>query len=287
MGEVVQTECRVCLTEGKPFFSVRSWPLVRCPSCGFVQVAREPSLAELDEIYSKNYFDPVKYKKNDSLEREIKRRLNLMERANIPKNAKVLEIGCATGFFLERIKSEYDVHATDYSKSDIEQLKTQFPELAMKLHSGRIEDLPYPEGFFDAILMWDVLEHIWDVKELSKKLKLWLKPGGVLLLSSPDISGPVPRMMKKRWAFMTPPEHLSFFSRRSLLELFKPLGFELMYYRSLGKWVNLGFLIYKIGRVFPGFGRLRLQERIPGFMSMIPLYVPTQDIFYSILRKRG
>ena len=55
--------------------------------------------------------------------------------------------------------------------------------------------------------------------EVGRKLMGHLKPGGYLVLSTPSIDAPIARAMGRYWAFMTPPEHLGFFSGRSFRRL--------------------------------------------------------------------
>ncbi|MCB0378301.1 MAG: class I SAM-dependent methyltransferase [Bdellovibrionales bacterium] len=285
MSNLESKSCRVCSVEVKPILEVRHWPLSQCPECRLVQVARKPSAQELEEIYSSHYFTSDKYENTLPLEKENQRRLSLLQNCGLKKGDSVLEIGCATGTFLEKITSDFDVYAMDYSQDSINEVKRKNPSLADRLKAGPIEELSYPAQAFDAIVMWDVLEHLWDVKAVAEQLKTWLKPGGFLLISSPDIGAPLAQISGSRWAFMTPPEHLTFFSKKSLARLFQPLDFKTVVFFRRGKWANFAFLLYKLGRVFPGFGRLKLHEKLPKFLSRRSLYVPTNDIFYAVLQK--
>ena len=85
---------------------------------------------------------------------------------------------------------------------------------------------------------------------------------------------------------MTPPEHLSFFSDTSLTKIADITGFDIIFNKNKGKAVNLGFLFYKLKRIFPNL----VPEFILKFFKLkyvkrIFVYVPTQDIKYAVLKK--
>jgi hypothetical protein len=86
---------------------------------------------------------------------------------------------------------------------------------------------------------------------------------------------------------MTPPEHLSLFSRRSLDFLFEQrLNMHIVRWMSRGKWTNLGFVVYKLGRVMPG---IIPEKRVELFnnrsLSKWQVYIPTGDIHYIVIQK--
>jgi hypothetical protein len=91
--------------------------------------------------------------------------------------------------------------------------------------------------------------------------------------------------MGRRWAFMTPPQHLGFFNGASIGRLLEGrLGLRIVASASTGKWVNVGFLLYKLGRVFPSVGPVASRvQRSP--LARAVVYVPTADIQYVTARK--
>jgi hypothetical protein len=126
-----------------------------------------------------------------------------------------------------------------------------------------------------------------DPKAVLRRLVTHLRPGGALLLSTPDIGALTARLLRRRWAFMTPPEHLGFFDRRSMRFLLEhELGLSVSRSVAKGKWANLGFLAYKLQRVFPDLIPLRLTERVQqSALAAGALYVPTADVRYVLARK--
>lgn len=284
----MQNSCRLCASPWlKKHFDVRGCTLDRCGTCGFVQVREQPDPEALKAIYSEGYFAKSKYDDKLAQARENERRLGLLRRAGVPHGARVLDAGCATGDFLAAAGQYFDMWGLDVSAFATDVARQQNPQFAHQIFTGFVEDQRFPPSFFDAIVMWDVIEHIWDPKAVLQRLVEHLKPGGVLILSTPDIGALTASLMRSRWAFMTPPEHLGFFSEPSLQFLLERLlGLRKIWSRANGKWANLGFIVYKVGRVFPGMvpsGLARVVQDGP--LGRVSLYVPTGDIRYVAARK--
>jgi 2-polyprenyl-3-methyl-5-hydroxy-6-metoxy-1,4-benzoquinol methylase len=271
----------------RPHFEVRGSHLDRCPACSFVQVRDQPTADDLRELYGSDYFEHGKYQDEFAQAREVRRRLALLERAGVPKGGRVLDAGCATGDFLHAAQGSYEMWGLDVSAHAAEVARARNPSCAHRIFTGFVEDQAFEPGSFDAIVMWDVVEHLWDPRLVLSRLIEHLRPGGSLLLSTPDIGAYVARLMQRRWAFMTPPEHLGFFSRRSLTYVLEQsLGLKIVASQASGKWANLGFLMYKLRRVFPDVVPARLVDRFrASAAAALAVYVPTSDVRYVAARK--
>lgn len=261
--------------------------LERCASCGYVQVREKPTQEELLDCYSPTYFDHGKYADTFALRKENERRISLIRNQRVSKGAKVLDAGCATGDFLSFARLDYDMWGLDVSEFAIGRAQKKNPEIASQIRSGFVEDQSYPDGFFDVIVLWDVLEHLWDPVEVCRRLLRTLRPGGCLCISTPNVGSFVARVMGKYWAFMTVPEHLGFCNRKTMRYLLQErLHLELVEWKTKGKWANLGFVLYKLKRIFP---RLVPQALVDLFrtriLRWIAIYVPSADIQYAVARK--
>lgn len=283
-------KCRICGAGGLRLRLVaRGQEIWRCGECGFEQVAHEPSKEVLDAIYSDAYFTSAKYKGDPvALEKEDSRRMELLGRWVRP-GAVVLDAGCSTGDFLASAKSRYEMHGVDYSEFAVGVARERNPEIAHQLHAGKLEESPLTGKSFDAICLWDVIEHIWEPMPVIADLLGRLKPGGVLVMSTPAIDAPTARVLGAYWPFMTPPEHLGFFTRRAFEQAARQQAdCELVYHRRLGKWANLAFIAYKVGRIAPRWFPMFLLKPLQLWpLKKLSMYVPTNDIQYVVLRKRG
>lgn len=281
--------CRLCAENVQPCKNMKfgRFELKRCASCGFQQISPQPTEQELDSLYGDLYFQKSKYTDPTAIELEYKRRHKLMALAGITKGDKLLEIGCGAGQFIATCSEQYNWYGVDVSPAGIELARKRMPEFATeRLTASRIEEFePSIENSkFDGVLIFDTIEHVYDPKVVLEKAAEWLKPGGHLILSTPDIGAPMARLTGKRWPFMTPPEHLSFFTHGALDKLFSQNELKTIYGKSCGKYANLAFIIYKAGRVgmLPkSLGRLAAKIGL----GKITLYVPTGDVLYSIAQK--
>lgn len=280
--------CRLCsATELELHFEVRGSVLDRCRSCGFVQVRDQPTAEELRTLYADNYFKRGKYEDEFAQRKESERRLSLLARAGVAPGGRVLDAGCATGDFLVVGGARYEMWGLDISAYATDVARSKYPEGAARIYTGFIEDQSFEPAFFDAIVLWDVVEHIWDPRSVLERLTTHLRPGGALIFSTPDIGALTARLMRRRWAFMTPPEHLGFFSESSIRYLLEQrLGLKTIASESLGKWANVGFLAYKLGRVFPSLVPAPLARGVQKSpLGSLALYVPTRDVRYVAARK--
>ena len=288
--------CRICGNpQTKILFYCNGWEIVQCDNCNLIQLGRQPTEAELASIYSDKYFKSSKYELNRSaldqvaLDRAAKleqqRRLAWLERAGVKPRGKILDVGCATGDFVIAATDRYEVWGLDVSDYAIREARNRCSLPYDRLQAGSLYAIPFGDRMFDAIVLWDVLEHLGDPAAAMEQIKRSLKIGGVFVCSTPNIGAWTAKIMKKRWAFMTPPEHICFYDRVTLERLLREYRFELQAWMTRGKHVNLGFLMYKLRRVFPELIPESLVKRLGRTrFGEVVLYAPTGDIQYVIAR---
>ena len=103
--------------------------------------------------------------------------------ARLPAGASVLDVGCGTGFVLERLAERFEV--TGLEPDDSVRARAH-PTIAAKLLRGGSDNLSALAGrTFDAVLMLDVLEHVDDDVEALQQVKPAIRPGGLLLATVP------------------------------------------------------------------------------------------------------
>jgi 2-polyprenyl-3-methyl-5-hydroxy-6-metoxy-1,4-benzoquinol methylase len=280
-------KCRVCgSTDLRFHFKVKGWPLHQCNQCKLIQVTNKPSNEQLSSIYSQSYFSHNKYLDKGTLYREFGRRLDILKSYLIDENAKVLDFGCAQADFIDFAMNKYQFWGYDFSQYAIKKAKEKKNIIGERLFSNNEIDSLFENEQFNAVVLWDVLEHLWDIDEIFKKLTYILKPGGYLVLSTPNIDSTVSKLMGKYWAFMTPPEHLSFFTKETFYYISQQHNLKILEWKTKGKWANVGFIFYKIKRVAPLL--------IPNFLislfrtkalSKVAVFVPTFDIQYLVFQK--
>jgi SAM-dependent methyltransferase len=96
----------------------------------------------------------------------------------------VLDLGCAFGFGTRMLAGRYETYGHDLSLAYVERARRLVPS-AVFTH-GSADRVPYPDGFFGAILLLDVLEHVPDETAVVGEVARLLRPGGQLVLSVPN-----------------------------------------------------------------------------------------------------
>lgn len=277
-------ECRLCNSNDVFVkYKFNSCRVGCCRKCGFIQVLEKPNREDLFKIYNPEYFKRGKYVNDRAINLENKRRILWLKQNGVEKGARVLDVGCATGDFIKAARSQFDMWGLDISKFAVEKARFLNPDISQQIRVGQVEEQSFTADFFDVIVLWDVIEHLWDPVGAIHKLVKILKPGGRLVISTPNIGAFTARIFGKYWAFMTVPEHLSFFNQATINHLFKKTGLTPLNWSTKGKWVNFGFLLYKIQRIFPKLFPNSLLQRIKKTKTKnFILYIPTNDIQYTI-----
>jgi SAM-dependent methyltransferase len=279
--------CLVCQNTPLGFlYHAKGYDIMACSSCGFCQVGRPPDDAALEDLYRQLHLKHTQFRDERAAQRENQTRLDLV-REFVEPGALLLDAGCATGDFLASARSHFTVYGIDISAGAIEAARTRLPDIASRLASRKLEDIGTDWPQFDAICLWDVIEHVRDPVGVCRALMRLLKPGGLLFLSTPDMGSIAAKLMRRHWAFMIPPLHLGFFSRHSIAHLFEhQVPASVIACRARGKWTSLAFVFYKLGQI----SKLLAPPALLNWLSRhrvgrVNLYVPTNDILYLAARK--
>jgi SAM-dependent methyltransferase len=142
------------------------------------------------------------------------------------RGGRLLEIGCANGLFLDAMRrtGNWQVQGVETSKTAARHAQEQ---LALDIWNGSLQEAQFPEDRFDAIAMWDVLEHVHDPQETLLEIQRVLKPDGALVLRLPLLDSWDRRLFGRYWVGWDAPRHLSTFSLSTLKQMLEQTGFRL------------------------------------------------------------
>lgn len=224
---IYKLECPCCGTHEifREVFKKAGYPIVRCTACGVGRTVTENFSPE--EYYTSDYFDGghadgyADYVGSEQLLRNEFRKILQGVRRHVP-GGKLLEVGCAYGFFLSEAQEHFETFGIEVSQAAV----THCHDRGLRnVHCGEVtEQLASAIGTVDVIVMLDVIEHLPDPAAVLQVLSNQLNPGGLIVLSTGDWASPLARAMGQNWRLMTPPQHLSFFTPRSLTRLLHRFG---------------------------------------------------------------
>ena len=233
--------------------------IFKCNNCGLVFAEQTENL----KYYADKYAEMVD---EEYVKEEKGRRLasiKILKRIRKYKRyGRLLDIGCATGFLLDEARRrKWEVSGVEISKWAAVYAKQK---LNLDVINVSAEKTSFPDGFFDVIVMIDVLEHLTDPKYTLLEIRRILKNDGVLYISTPNISSAVSRILGAKWWGINK-FHLFYFSKRTLEKMLDACGFKVKKYNphirifSVNYWVKriktYNYAVYKVLDFFSRMGR--------------------------------
>ena len=260
--------------------------LVRCRECGFVTTSATHGKDELLGLYGPSYFGGDEYADylGDKvlIQRNLGRRLRgILEYVSC---GSLVEVGSAYGFFLELARRHFQVVGYEVAED-------------VACHARRVLGVPTESRDFladetlaansvDAVVMWDVIEHVAAPDRFVQRSAELLREGGYLFLTTGDVNAWLARWQGPRWRLIHPPTHLHYFSRRTLGELLVRTGFELVRVTYPGYWRSVHQIIHGIF-TFGGDGESHRLYRV--LRRVLPqkmgVYLNTYDIMHVVARR--
>jgi SAM-dependent methyltransferase len=223
--------CEFCgQPPGRALFEVDGYRLVECRSCRIAYVANPPGIDELKKEYDAFHGGcvandkPVYIDRRESKIKAARRRMKWLEQWVAPPG-RLLDVGCAAGFCLDVARKRgWEVHGVDISEVAARYAREEFGLEDVRCEA--IESVEYPARHFDLITIWACIEHMTHPAAALEKAVEWLRPGGILGLSTGNWHSLAARTKGPRWRLMTPPSHLFFFSRAFFERHLPRLGLE-------------------------------------------------------------
>lgn len=143
----------------------------------------------------------------------------------------ILDLGCGDGHFLAVAKDNgWNVFGTEYTDKALE-ICTQ---KGIHMKRGPLKVSDFESSFFDVITSFEVIEHINNPREEALSISKILRSGGLLYVTTPNFNSISRFLLGPRWNIIEYPEHLSYYTKATLVRLFRNLGFEVQSVKSTG-----------------------------------------------------
>ena len=205
-----------------------------------------PIPASSSAVYSKDYFSGAKegfgYTEYDTDKQvmipvfeDYMRRI----RALRPQKGSLLDIGAATGFFLE-IAQRFGFVVSGVEISDYAASLAR--EKGINVISGTLGGLPDRSGPYDVVTMLDVIEHVSDPRAELTRVHSLLETNGLLVINTPDVGSFYAQALGTRWHLLVPPEHLFYFNRSTMRTMLEESGYRVLLITTIGKKFTLPYI---------------------------------------------
>ena len=204
------------------------YPIFRCETCKSAFVWPRPEVSIVQNLYADQKYTPSHNRNGvywPSAQRDARRLFGSFGR--YATGRVLLDIGAGEGTAsAEAIRRGFLVRACEPSPSCRKQYASRngFEPEATFFNTGYAEQNRHQ---VDAVLLSHVLEHLPDPVKLLEDVGVVLRPGGVIIIAVPLLGSILTAMMGKKDFFITPPEHLTFFSFAGLEALLRRQGYTL------------------------------------------------------------
>lgn len=238
--------CISCDTKKTDFFLRKNGhDICRCLNCGLLFVW--PRGFSTSQLYSKNYFKRIGngfgFTDYDSEKlASLTTFESILDRLDqyYPRKGKLLDVGAATGVFMKLAKDRsWDVEGLEVSEWAKEEAKKK----GLSVVRGKLTNSIFKPESFDVVTMLDVIEHMSEPLDDLIAAHQVLKPGGLVLINTPDTESLAAKTSGKLWPIFVPPEHLFYFNKNNLANLLKKSGFEVLFSGKTKKSLSLSYLL--------------------------------------------
>jgi len=230
------------------------YDLFRCDACHAVYAATCPTPDDMMRLYQASCHDGYMVEENNRCMNFRGLLGALTPYLDMSRPVRILDVGAATGLFLDTVRRQFPhwtVAGIEASTSAVETCRRRF---GIALHHGMFESATLADDTYDIITMLDVIEHAGTPMEMIAKASQFLAPGGLLVLTTPNIGSWTARLFRSRWwdfRLM----HTVYFSRLSMRQMLARGGFRVLKMRGLIRFFSLRYCLRHLGWTIHGPSR--------------------------------
>jgi SAM-dependent methyltransferase len=286
----VHRQCIVCdSVDATIAFKKNGYSVWRCSRCGFKYADAPSDNNFVRNFYTDDFFRGGHEKfgysdyvgSKESLLRSFRAKISLIEKWI--GRGRILDVGCASGYFLECLGPNWDAYGCEPSRS--------MAEIAIERFGNRISvekfDDYQSEHAFDLVTMWDTLDHFVDPQAAIENVRSLLTHNGFLAINLGDCGSMVAKLLGMRWYHFIPPAHLHFFDRTTISLFLKKNGFAVREITYLGKYVDLAEIVLNLSFILRSNRlRKRAEQLAQGSVSNRYLYINLFDDM-TVLAQKG
>ena len=249
--------CPLCGSDQRQFpFRLRGpYSVVHCTACGLYYLYPRLIESAMQQAYRESsyyeggtcgYADTSYIAQESALRATFKRLLHNLAKRGLT-GGDLLEIGCGYGYLLDEARLFFNRRVgTEFSPQGAEIARVTGAEVFV----GGIEQVPLQHKF-DCVVATQVIEHVYEPLSFVKRLANHTKPGGHIVLATPDIGGVLRKLMGRRWPSFKAPEHVVYFDFQTLSSLMHQAGLQGVHRLPYPHAFPVGLIAAKFGFTLP------------------------------------
>ena len=250
LAEIVRL-CPACdrTTDHVLRFKRSGCDILQCRDCGLGRTETsgfDPAVYYTGDYFSGGHSDGyADYLGTEPvLRREFARSVDFIRRYR--SGGKLLELGCAYGFFLQEAARHFEVTGIELAAEAADHGR----RAGLNILSGMAYAASLRRvGHVDVIVLFDVIEHLPDPRETLALCCQHLNPGGIIVVTTGDFSSAVAKLTGVKWRLMTPPQHLWFFTPESMRRMSASLRLVVEHVDHPWKIVPASLIMFQLRRM--------------------------------------
>ena len=266
-------------TEHRFLYAKNGCEIFKCETCGLGRT--ETADFDPNAYYTEDYFcgghadGYADYRSTEPvLRREFAHTVAFIRK--FQSGGRLLELGCAYGFFLQEAKPYFNPVGVELAKDAANNAR----RAGLNVITGIADQATLSRlGKMDVIVLLDVVEHLPNPRDTLALCVRHLRPGGIIVITTGDFGSMTAKLAGARWRLMTPPQHLWFFTRESMRRLAGELDLTMESFDHPWKLVPAALIAFQFRRL------LGLRPNNSAAGSRVGLPVNLFDAMRVVLRK--
>ena len=235
---VEDRDCPLCRSERdrwRPLWTKDGFDFFTCTSCSVVFVAPILRAQYTFEMYASSgimgtYFEMMRHPTRDRFERaKYQYALQLLSDLKGWTSGAILDVGCGTGRFLDvAIEAGWQAEGVEIERRCVEDARAR----GLTIHDRFFQASAFDTSAVNVISCWDVLEHLADPCGLVREMTAALAPGGVVVVSVPNVDSLAVRVLRQASTQFCGYSHVNYFGVATLRRLLQDAGLRILHIES-------------------------------------------------------
>ena len=185
-SELKYVNCNICGSDNTQLLGVENnCNICLCRQCGLIYVNPRPVSQSLSPDFFDNFDEPPEERWGAKNYKNYLEILDTIEQV-CPDKGRLLDVGCGYGFFLNLARERgWQIFGEDTSLSAVSYCHKQ---LNINVFRGLLEEADFPDNYFNAVMLWLVLEHLPDPQSTLKEIYRIMAPNAVLIVRVPNVN---------------------------------------------------------------------------------------------------